>query len=324
MKPAHIAMAVWGLNLALMAVAVPLLTGTKSEADLQSAAVHQQPAPMPRVRWQNTAPVDAVTIGEPQLSLRARPKIEEEKPVIKIDPTLDLTDDELRAELQAALNRRYVLQRTITWIEGADKPGAFLLCGGSKLFVFEGMNFNDFEGAEAVGRADIEVKAIAVDHVMVNAVSATRPDKRFDVRLEFGKTVAAKGFAWMGSVDGGMRIEVPIQDGSDTFPVNPELPGTSDDALPREEMDKLVDEAARFVRVTEDGLQLTDNLPEDSELAKRGARRGDMLKTINGQPVRSMSDVRRIVRTDYNAGLREFRIDYERDGLPMQKTIKGR
>ena len=35
-----------------------------------------------------------------------------------------------------------------------------------------------------------------------------------------------------------------------------------------------------------------------------------------------MSDVRRIVRTEYNNGVQEFVVTYERDGVPGTKIFK--
>jgi len=326
MKPAHIAIVVWCFNLALLAAAVPLVLGSKSTADMQRGDVEQQPVPMARVNWQNTAQSNGSEIGEPQLSMRARSQPVVEKLEVKIDPPVDPTDDELRAELQAALNRRYVLQRTITWVVGDEKPGAFVLCAGTKLFVFEGMNLKDLKGVEASARADIDVKAIAVDHVVVNAASTRVPSKRFDVKLEFGKESATAAFRWMGSVKGGIEIIPPPAEGEFPFPVDPvpadSKPTQPGDQFSREQAEKVFNETVAHVRVLDDGLMLTETLPEDSELIKQGARRGDILKSINGQSVRSMSDVRRVVRTEHDSGIREFKVAFERDGIPQTKLIK--
>lgn len=317
MKPAHAAIAVWCLNLGLLAVAVPVLLHDQSRANAQRAQAVEQPQPVARVRWQNTAEAAGLDLGDAQLSMRARPKpepVEEKGGVVTLT---EPTDDELRAELQAAINRRYQLQRTVTWVEDGERPGAFLLCGSIKLFVFEGMNLKDLKGAEAAARGDVDVKTIAVDHVLVNAPSVRKPEKRFDVRLDFGKP-APVAYRWMG----GIEIAPGNGTGPNPIPVQPDQPAPDNEQFTREQAEKVFNDTVAHVRVLEDGLQLTDSLPEDSELVKQGARRGDILKAINGQAVRSMSEVRRIVRTGLDAGLREFKVDYERDGVPQSKTIK--
>lgn len=187
MKPARVVLAICTLNASLVVVAALLLAGAKSQADQDFAASHRAPAKAARVTWHATPADSQGLLPEATLSMRARPAPPVEEVSVVVAKADEPTDDELRTELQLALNRRYALQRTVTWVEGNDSPGAFLLCGRTRLFVFEGMNLNDLTGRDAAARADVEVKAIATDHVLVNAPSIRRPDRRFDVRLELSQ-----------------------------------------------------------------------------------------------------------------------------------------
>jgi membrane-associated protease RseP (regulator of RpoE activity) len=90
-----------------------------------------------------------------------------------------------------------------------------------------------------------------------------------------------------------------------------------------------VDDLAKYAKVVHDregrplGIQISDDIPDDNAVIARGGRKGDIIKAINGKPVTSMSDVRRIVREDYNAGVEEFTVTYERDGVPGTKIFKA-
>lgn len=87
-------------------------------------------------------------------------------------------------------------------------------------------------------------------------------------------------------------------------------------------------ELAKYAKVVSDkdgnpiGIQADESMPEDNVFLKRGGRRGDIIKSINGEAVRSMADVRRVVRTQYNAGKDVFVVNYERDGIPGTQTIR--
>lgn len=190
MKPAQVVIAIWTLNIALLVTAALLLGAGKSQADRQYAASRATETPAARVAWNASAASADYRLPESCLSPRARPASPEvEKPVV-VEVVPEPTDEELLAELQLTLNRRYALQRTVTWVDGNDSPGAFLLCGRTRLFVFEGMNLDDLKGAESAARGDVQVKSIAADHVVVNAPSLRKPDRRFDVRLDFAPAPA--------------------------------------------------------------------------------------------------------------------------------------
>ncbi len=69
------------------------------------------------------------------------------------------------------------------------------------------------------------------------------------------------------------------------------------------------------------GIQISENAKDDSLLLKRGGRRGDIIISINGKKVISMSDARRIVRTDYDKGVDSFEVIFERDGESLHKNF---
>ncbi len=71
------------------------------------------------------------------------------------------------------------------------------------------------------------------------------------------------------------------------------------------------------------GIQVSDGLKDKNSLAYRsGARAGDVIKSINGQAVRNMSEVRAVVSKQRNEGVREFNVIYERNGVEQTKTFK--
>ncbi len=206
MKPPKIALLFWTINAALLVLAFVLVQASFSTAQAtRTADAEMQPKPVPRVNWESHAREPGPQIGDAQLSPRARPQPPKqpvvETPVIKPEPT----DAELMAELQASLNQRYRLQRTITWVAGSDKPGAFVEYKGLKLFLFEGMNLKDLAGKEAGAASDMQVKSILVDYVLVNAPSLRDASRRFDVKLILPAGAAAQ-FKWSAEAT-GMKIE---------------------------------------------------------------------------------------------------------------------
>ncbi|MBE7492709.1 MAG: hypothetical protein HS108_13270 [Planctomycetes bacterium] len=184
MKPARLSPALWLLNAALLAGGALLLWMIAAEAHRDRQRALPPAQAMSRVHWTAAVANLAPALPEPVLSLRARPAPTKDAPPVR-PASPEPTDEELRAELQAELNHRYALHRTITGVGDGETPGAFVLCAGTRLFVFEGMNLNNLQGREAAGRADVQVLAVGTDHILVNAPSPRRPDKRFDVRLEF-------------------------------------------------------------------------------------------------------------------------------------------
>jgi hypothetical protein len=100
--------------------------------------------------------------------------------------------------------------------------------------------------------------------------------------------------------------------------------GTEDFARP-----EVIDEMARYARVVQDaqgkaiGIQITDDVPENSVLVRRGGRRGDIIKSINGNPVTSVAQARSIGRKLYvDQGVTDFEVGYGRDGVPGVKRFK--
>lgn len=202
MKPPKLALLFWIINVIVLALAFVLVqAGFSSAQATRRADAQPQVRPAPRVNWETPARAQTLELAEVPLSPRARPLPPKqavlEVPVIKPEPT----DAELQAELEASLNQRYRLQRTITWVSGSDKPGAFVECKGLKLFLFEGMNLGELKGRESAAAADVQVKAIAIDHVLVNAPSLRDAGKRFDVKLTLPSGPAAN-FKWSDETSG--------------------------------------------------------------------------------------------------------------------------
>ena len=186
------------------------------------------------------------------------------------------------------------------------------------------------------------VTSIELDHVVLNGPSRNPKykDKYFDVTLApdpkaFEKPDVSK-LGKSGKI-GESKIKLP-----DTTPPDPNI--EVEDTRPKESVydatsdtwtlgtddykNVNVDDLARYAKVVHDregnplGIQISDDIPDDNSVIARGGRKGDIIKAINGQKVASMSDVRRIVRTEYNNGTEEFVVTFERDGVPGTKIFK--
>lgn len=207
-----------------------------------------------------------------------------------------------------------------------------------------GVHFdNEFNADDPNDRPD--------DHAMfrVPSIREKYKDRYFDVPLKMhpdafkpvdvsklsGGTVASTGGATGGLTPPSER-EKPreSEDGSSTEIRLPEKStynektgewelGTDDYMNPA-----LPTELAKHAKIVNDkdgnpvGIQVAESMPEDSVVLQRGGRRGDIIKSINGEAVRSMADVRRVVRTQYNAGKDVFVVNYERDGVPGKQTVR--
>jgi hypothetical protein len=126
------------------------------------------------------------------------------------------TDDELRAQLQAELNRRFPLV-LIAW-SLTHTPSAFVRSSTGDIHLFEG-DSQKKHGADAV------VTAVRDDHVVLDAAMPGHPPKRFDITLTLKGDVPAK-FAWQNIepevAPNRIRIRGP---GSDRTPRVGQRPG---------------------------------------------------------------------------------------------------
>src|SRR5690606_3975913 len=157
------------------------------------------------------------------------------------------------------------------------------------------------------------VTAVGDDHVTLDAAMPGHAPKRFDVTLTLKAGVPTK-FAWQTNELEVPRDRVRIRGtgsnrapGWDNGPDTPEQPDDPDQpCAPKltpedfKAFDK--DEVPRYIKVTEHGLQVAPELPEDSTLYRLGARGGDMLKSINGQAIKSIAAARKFFRDEHDKG----------------------
>jgi hypothetical protein len=316
MNPGRVAASLWLFNAALLGAVFLFAPGTFRTAADDRAAAQAQPKPAKRATWEPGAVRDAMAMPEVSLSPRQRPVapvVDTGGGVTEIEPT----DDELRAGTEAFIRKRYELQHTAVATDGRLPAKAILLAARLRVQVQVGMNLQSLQGTPlAAAAADVDVKEISADHVLLGAASQRRPARRFDVRLNVPQTSVVSAVLTPMWQPAEPRRD--LDKGRDKLPSPAPPPAPEVD---RKLAERVLEEAAKYVRVTEHGLQLTDELPEDSELYRRGARKGDILKAVNDKPVRTLAELRAVSREQYDAGTREFKIDYERAGVPMQRTV---
>jgi hypothetical protein len=307
-------------------------------------------------------PEDVATFRGSALSPRPRPRPPVERdptPPVEVEKP-EPTDDELRAEVAAWIAELFQLRmvygsgRAIVTLQRGGNPTLHLRPDMS--FKTEFANSTNNELA-ALGREDITVVRIIPDidpdgspgaHVLFKAPSrnADYKDRMFEVPLtmssDYFKRVNPSSLGRQVSSPTGRTptVQRPPQDRSGPTVEQPPV-----QTAPRESsydentgtwtlgtddyMHVDVDELARHAIVRYDregrplGIEIGESLPENSLVAQRGGRRGDIIKSINGTPVRGMSDVRRVVREQYNQGTEEFVVILERDGQEMRKIFRA-
>lgn len=315
------------------------------------------------IKWQDTVKSGSESkhalLEETFLSPRERPKPPPPKPEPgpkPEPPKPDKTDEQLAKEVEDWLNREFMLDRL--WFGPPSLASAKVIANpGGKAMLILRPEFNfkaEFSKPEyakeklaPLGKLDITVLAIERDGVLMKAPTIdTDPKykgKYFDVKLKLKETTNFKPDGKLGKkgsiVGGNTRLPMPKEpvpappspEEEDTRPLKSDYDEANDMwTIGREDYQGLdVDELAKYAKVVHDregkplGIQISDEIPEDNVVVSRGGRRGDIIKAINGKPVASMSDVRRVVREQYNAGIEEFRVDLERDGVPMQKVFRA-
>ncbi|MCB9933698.1 MAG: hypothetical protein H6841_09775 [Planctomycetes bacterium] len=330
MKLSRFALLFWLGNLLVLAAAAVFLwiehRDTRADSRARASAVAALTSDEPLIDWQRTATADHFSLPNISLSPKARPVEERTVVVVPPPPPVEKTDEQLKSELEAELNRRFALMRLVL-TSSEDYPDiAMLVSGNLRLQWFERMNLKE-EYAQApsaeLRRLAIDLKVIEIDEqgVLVNAASFEKPDRRFDVRIRLYEGKQTNSMVSASFAPDGKALKLP--------PLSQEPPRLGDPKQwpeklePKDYEDAAIDDIARHVKATEQGLQILPGLPEDSALHKHGARGGDIVKAINGEAVKSMSDVRRIVRTQYNAGTEEFVVTYERDGVPGTKIFSA-
>ncbi|MCA8911780.1 MAG: hypothetical protein KDB82_08745 [Planctomycetes bacterium] len=265
----------------------------------------------------------------------------------KVDP--EPTDEELKTELEKWVNSQFTLLRL--WYGPPSVAKAVVISKEAKnatLLFQAGLKFpeeydkerNSDVNVQKLAKYDLEVIKIEWDHVLMKGASRNPKykDRHYEVKL-LPQPVELPDINKLGKTGkiGESKIKLP-----DTPPPDPKI--QAEDTRPKESVydaktdtwtlgtddykDINVDELARYAKVVHDrerkplGIQISDDIPDDNSVIARGGRKGDIIKAINGKPVASMSDVRRIVRTEYNNGVEEFVVTYERDGVPGTKRFK--
>jgi hypothetical protein len=73
----------------------------------------------------------------------------------------------------------------------------------------------------------------------------------------------------------------------------------------------------------QNGIRIGSKLPADNSNAayRMGARPGDVIKAINGVPVRNMPEIRAVVSRQRNEGVTRFVVSGERNGVPTTQTF---
>lgn len=197
---------------------------------------------------------------------------------------------------------------------------------------------------KALGAMDIVIKAIEPDSILMSVVNQhPKGDKklRFDVLVPLSDSKASKfdpdryrsvGRAW-GDSDPVIEsldkdVPPPVVEIVDTRPKESIKRADGVWDLGTDDYKNInVDELVKYTKIVTDrdgkavGIQLSEDIPDDSVLVKRGGRSGDIIKSINNKTVLSMSDARRIVRTEYNTGIDQFSVIFERDGIRRTETF---
>lgn len=260
----------------------------------------------------------------------------------------EITDEQLKAELEKWVNSQFTVLRLWTGNESVAKAIVISKeAGNATLILKAGLHFREYAEAtddkvRKLAAHDLEIIRINWDHVLVKG-QARNPeykDRYYEVKLAPDPKIFELPDINSMHKTGKIRetkLKLPEENPPDpnvkvvdTRPKESVYDQDSDTwTLGTDDYKNVdVDDMAKYAKVVHDregkplGIQITDDIPEDHTVVSRGGRKGDIIKAINGKPVASMSDVRRIVRTDYNNGVQEFVVTFERDGVPGTKIFK--
>jgi hypothetical protein len=328
----------WLGNLALLVAVAAFMwhegTATQAERDSRDAAIEGIDTDEPRIEWPDENEVPPFHVIDTRLSPIARPA--KPQPVVEKPaplPPREKTDDELRDELEQALNKRFKLLRMMVSSSEEYPDIALVVADTARMQWFEGMNLKD-EYAKAKSAAlrnlayDLTVLTIDSQGVLVDAASLEKPDKRFEILLKVSEdplsfTMLSAHFQPDGeALKPGAKKDDDILDRG--FQPQDEPPRPEKRDIDKEDFsEEALEDLVKYTKAGENGVEILPELPEDSPARKYGAQGGEIVKTINGESVKNMSDVRRVVRALYDGGTREFTVGYERDGVPGERTFKA-
>jgi hypothetical protein len=337
MKRQQVVLAIAALNAGIFAIAAFAIN-----ASAQAPALPQPDYQFSRVNWDSAATSSEIPQwGGATLSPGIRPN-QNPTETDPVEVIKELTDAELRAELEAKIAREIKLLR-IVYAEGRPEacfgkvrvanveivlaPNAGFLAGVAE---------SRLKGLPA-WLADVRVKDITADSVTLDAASS-KPEKRFEIKL----VLVPGSLITVGKIrvadPSGERVPFPpmpkglegIRDGKGDEKTKSTQNPDGSWKLGTEDLDnkEAIEAAANSLRVVIDengnplGLMIPEETPEDNLLIKRGGKRGDIIKSVNGKPVKMLADAKRTIREEYEAGIREFEIGYERDGNPGRQVFK--
>ncbi len=337
MKRQQIVLAFAALNVGIFAIAALAIN-----ASAQAPALPQPDYKSARINWSSAATDSGLPAWE-RVTLSPTKRPEETTTTTTTTVVKELTDAELRAELEAKIAREIKLLR-IVYAEG--RPEA---CFGkvrvANVEIVLGPNAG-FLAAVAETRlkglpawlANVRVKDISAESVTLDAASS-KPEKRFEIKL----VLAPASLITVGKIPvqepRGKQSETPpepmhleeLRDGKRGDSTKTIQNADGSQTLGTEDLDnkEAIEAAGNALRVVVNekgepiGLQITEETPEDNLLIKRGGKRGDIIKSVNGKPVKTLADAKRAVREEYDAGKREFEIGYERDGNPARQMFRA-
>lgn len=192
--PKTLAPLMWLTNAAALVLGLVVLFQVHADAQQSlKAAIRagDEAVPSARLQWQDTVGSTDHGSFESRLSPIARPVIETDPdPITPIIVPPEKTDAELQAELEAALNRTFTLLRIFHGEDAELFNSATMVSGGVRIHLFVGSNlaqmFKDARNANVRALAlDITVVSIGADHIVLDAPSFERADKRFQITLHF-------------------------------------------------------------------------------------------------------------------------------------------
>ena len=362
MKGAQAAILVWTLNAVVMLGGglLGFKIYTERTTDLNDTFEKAENGKYKRnlIDWMKaakTGDADVPSYGYRELSPRKRPppvKVPDKTPDKPPVPDPEPTDEQLKADLEREVNAKFKLLRMMyspdpefakVWVTAVDAGNAALIFRAGLSFAKEFGEVQDPK-IKSLAAKDYVIKSIEKDHVLVDGPSIKRPSKRFTVKLNFGADVLGKkpdpkkfGSSRDATTSSG-TIPQPPTPGPDAPPVAVE------DTRPKQSnydektdtwtigtedyMGVNTDDFVKYAKTVVDekgqpiGIQVGDEIPDDNVIIKRGGKKGDIIKSINGVAVTNMSDVRRAVREQYNGGATEFEVLFERDGVPNRKMFK--
>lgn len=336
MKRHQIVLAIAALNVGILAIAAFAI-----RAAAQAPALPQPDYNAERINWSNAATTSGLPVWE-SATLSPRIRAKETTTTTTTTVVKELTDAELRAELEAKISREIKLLR-IVYAQGRPEACfAKVRVASAEIVLGPNAGFLDAVAESRVKGlpawlANVRVKDITAESVTLDAASS-KPEKRFEIKL----VLAPGNLITVGKIrteaPSGERVEFPpdhkhfesLRDGKSTEKTNTTQNPDGSQTLGTEDLGnkEAIEAAGNALRVVVNekgepiGLQIPEDTTDDNLLIKRGGKRGDIIKSVNGKPVKMLADAKRTIREEYEAGVREFEIGYERDGSPGRQVFK--